>query len=114
VRTALHRLVAAGVLATRDAPGQPTRYRVTDALLGRGVRVGPDTPGPQLVAPLLPSPAAAPATRTPSLPAVPGPAPAFRMTLNGATVAITAGVAVSVELDADGVPHLRLSVPPPA
>jgi hypothetical protein len=113
VRIALHRLVEAGVLATREAPGQPTRYRVTDPLLGRRT-ARPSPPAAQLVTrpgpDSAPPPAAPPAAAHPATTA--RPAPAFRLTLNGATVALAAGLTAHVELDADGVPHLHVTAPP--
>jgi predicted transcriptional regulator len=108
VRTALHRLVAAGVLETREAPGQPTRYRVTDALLGRGAHAATVQAGPRLV-----TPAAAGAAPEPVVPARPtSSAPALRLSLNGSTVTLAAGLIASVDLDSDGVPHLHVSVQP--
>ncbi|GJG89486.1 hypothetical protein tb265_46670 [Gemmatimonadetes bacterium T265] len=104
VRTALQRLIAAGVLATRESPGQPTRYRITDALLGRGGPAPAAPVGPQRLSEA-PAPASPPAPSHQT-------APAFRLSLNGATVAIAAGMTASVELDADGVPHVHLTAPP--
>lgn len=125
VRVALRRLVKADVLATHDAPGQPTRYRMTDRLLGRragglserGVRVlerssSRDAAGMEAVArPTLQR------TPTPAIPTQDAPVssaersqtPAFRLTLNGATLSLPAGLTANVEFDIDGVPHLRIS-----
>lgn len=112
VRTALHRLVAAQILETREAPGQPTRYRVTDLLLGRSGSTALSAPrGPQRVpadTPAVHAPAGAP---PPSAAAAPRSAPAFRVSLNGATIALAAGLTANVELDADGVPHLHIAGP---
>ena len=109
VRTALHRLAAAGVLDVREAPGQPTRYRVTDALLGREARAAAAQAGPRLVAPGaagMPSEVVAPPR--PAMDA----APAFRLSLNGATVTLVVGLDARVDIDGDGVPHLHVSLKP--
>lgn len=106
VRVALRRLVEAEILATRNAPGQPTRYRVTDRMLGR---VNDSSVGSTRPMALDTSPPAV--RRTPDAPsAAPrqSGAPAFRLTLNGATLTLPAGLTADVEVDADGVPHLRI------
>ncbi len=128
VRIALHRLVEARVLATREAAGQPTQYRLTDLYLGRGTPppVGPAlvprrSPDPPAGAPdraaMAPAPAPAavgtPDARSAESPVAPSRAtPAFRLSLNGATVALAAGLTASVELDPDGVPHLHVGAAP--
>lgn len=111
VRTALHRLVTAGVLATREAPGQPTRYRVTDALLGRGAPAAGVPTGPQVVAHSASDAIAATLASRAAPAGVSKQSPAFRLSLNGATVTLAAGLTANIELDVDGVPHLHISAP---
>lgn len=106
VRSALRRLVEAEILTTRDAPGQPTRYRVTDRMLGRVGESSAVMPSPVALDVAAPSrrqtpDASAPLERQSS-------DPAFRLTLNGATLTLPAGLTAAVEFDADGVPHLRI------
>ena len=109
VRVALRRLADAGVVAATETAGQATRYRLTPAALGR--------PEPALVSPMAPAatplraePAAAsPAPAPPAL--TPSPAPALRLTLNGVTLGIAAGLAADVTLDADGLPHVTVRPP---
>jgi hypothetical protein len=84
-----------------EAPGQPARYRLGDAALGRGA------PLPSPVSATVAAPAG-PGTVAPAPTA--GSAPALRLTLGGVTVSLAAGLTAHVAYDADGVPHL--TVPP--
>jgi hypothetical protein len=101
VRVALRRLVEARALVATEAPGQPARYRLGDAALGRGA------PLPSPVSAAVAAPAG-PGTVAPAPTA--GSAPALRLTLGGVTVSLAAGLTAHVAYDADGVPHL--TVPP--
>jgi hypothetical protein len=109
VRVALRRLADAGVVAATETAGQATRYRLTSATLGRPVAAA--APAPPVAPPLsmVGPPASAPApTPAAAASASPAPAPAVRLTLNGVTLGIAAGLAADVTLDADGLPHVTL------
>jgi DNA-binding transcriptional ArsR family regulator len=111
VRVALRRLTDDGVIEAAEAAGQPARYRLSELARGRGGRPAP-LPAP---APVHTQPGPAEPTPAPGSPASP-PAPAavasaVRLTLNGVTVSLGAGVTAHVAYDADGVPHL--TIPPP-
>lgn len=115
LRLALRRLVEANVLATHDAPGQPTRYRVTDRLLGRTNEPPAGRPSPVVLDNSPPAIRRAPDTRAAAPPQPGAPAsgaPAFRLTLNGATLTLPPGLTADVEIDDDGVPHLRIRTAP--
>lgn len=125
MRVALRRLVEAGVLGVSEAAGQAARYRVTDAMLGRGrhpmsAALGPRAVGgairPSAIAgdsaplPPFPSPAGAGGGAPhPGAPESPAPsATGLRVTLNGVTLKLAPGMTVDVSADADGVPHLTI------
>ncbi|AHG93609.1 hypothetical protein J421_6074 (plasmid) [Gemmatirosa kalamazoonensis] len=99
VRSALRRLTDADVLTVRETAGMPSEYCFGTVAIP--VPELPATAGPTIVGPPVSSP-----------PPSPSPAPAgdrrvaLRMTLNGVTVTLGAGLAPHVELGPDGVPHL--------
>jgi hypothetical protein len=112
VRVALRRLVGAGVLAESEAAGMPTQYRFQPGAIHRGGTVG------RLGAPVAPVGSVAPAVDRGPVPTSPAPAAsaertvALRMTLNGVTVTLGAGLTPHVELGPDGIP--QISFDPPA
>jgi hypothetical protein len=112
VRVALRRLAESGVVAATETAGQATRYRLTPATLGRvepaltPAAAPTPPPAPRRIAP---APASAPAPVPP--PAAAASAPALRLTLNGVTLGIAAGLAADVTLDADGLPHVTVRGP---
>jgi len=107
VRAAIGRLVEADVIVVRESAGMPSEYCFgAVATSGRASeRPGfrPTVAGGESAptAPLDPPARAAAERRV-----------ALRMTLNGVTVTLGAGLSPHVELGPDGVPHLSFDPPP--
>jgi hypothetical protein len=101
VRVSLRRLVEARVLRTAESAGMATRY-----CFGTVATLEPVDTSP---APSIARTVAASPEPMPQAPASPSLAPrsvALRMTLNGVTITLGAGLSPHVELGPDGVPHV--------
>lgn len=122
VRVALRRLADAGVVRVSEASGVATRYCFDSAARLAGQIVTSDvrmtTPDREAAPPAsAPTPAARAAAvprmgPLPSPAVAPAPRVAVRMTLNGVTLTLGAGLTPHVELDPDGVPHISFDADP--
>jgi hypothetical protein len=107
VRSANARLVEARVVSVQESAGMPSEYcfgtvaTSGDASERLGVRPTVSVAQPAALPPIEPPARAAAGRRV-----------ALRMTLNGVTVTLGAGLSPHVELGPDGVPHLSFDPPP--
>jgi len=112
VRAALRRLADERVIVAVEAPGAPSEYRFGPVALpraGEGTERAAASPAPLALAateprPVSPEPPLRPAAER---------RVALRMTLNGVTVSLGAGLSPHVELGPDGIPHLSFDPPEP-
>jgi hypothetical protein len=115
VRAALRRLADERVIEASEAPGAPSEYRFGIVALPRAAEASetaePPAPSPARLA--LAAPDARPVSPEPPLGAASARRVALRMTLNGVTVSLGAGLSPHVELGPDGIPHLTFDPPGP-
>lgn len=110
VRVALRRLTDAGVLRTSESAGMATQYCFgTVAVPGPSSAIGQPVRQAVPAGPAVPE-VSAPPVAPPALPGT-GRAVALRLTLNGVTLSLGAGLAPHVELGPDGVPHVSFDPP---
>jgi hypothetical protein len=112
VRAALRRLADERVIVADEAPGAPSEYHFGPVALPRAAEATePAAPSPTPLA----LAAAEPRAVSPEPPLRPATdrRVALRMTLNGVTVSLGAGLSPHVELGPDGIPHLSFDPPGP-
>jgi len=106
VRVALRRLVEVGLVSVSESSGAATRYWFES-----GARVQAERPREAVPLPIAPAALATPSPAARAVEPRRAPRVAVRMTLNGVTFGIGAGLAPHVELGPDGIPHVTFDVP---